>query len=215
MNKCSKITFVVVALMLVLCNSGVFAETRLYTSGAMDGMAGRDWYSSPNYYWVDTSSPTVNSNHDGSSRWSYRGVAIIDISSLAGQILAPNSVSFNFYSFGFSGTQLQHLNSDPGAQVTTSFAQATGTFIASLDETEGWKSYDVTNLIQSDINNGFMHVGFIFPAVVNYGGGAFASSEDTLGRSAYLSVPTVPEPSSIIALVGGLFPLLSQRRRRT
>lgn len=197
--------------MLLILAMGAMAQpvstTKLYTSGDGDGSAGRDWYSRPNYYWTTLDGPTVDSSHDGGSRWSNRGAVIIDISSLAGQTFEPGSVTFNFYSFGYTGTQLQHIDGDPGAVVTTGFAQAGGSYIADLDATEGWKSYDVTSFIQSDVNNGYGHVGFIFPTVVNYCGGSIAASEDSQGRGAYLeySHPApVPEPGSLVSLAVGL-----------
>jgi hypothetical protein len=95
----SKLFFAVAMLfiMAIAANAGVALTTRLYTSGAGDGSAGRDWWSNPNYYWTTLDGATVDSSHDGSSRWSNRGVVIIDISSLAGRTFAPGSVTFNFY----------------------------------------------------------------------------------------------------------------------
>lgn len=190
------------------------SAVKLYTTADGDGSAGRDASSNPNYYWADTSNPKVGSDYYIEYKEIIRGVAIIDITSLAGQTLGANSATFNFYSFGYTGTQLHHYNSDPGTTVTSGFWSATGTVIADLDNVEGWKSYDVTSLLQSDINNGFKNVGFIFPTIVNTGSGSFAGFEDVQGRGAYLDIAAVPEPASIIALAGGLIGLVSMRRRR-
>lgn len=207
-TRCILLITAILALSVCAAN----AVTTLATAGDGDGSAGRDWYSNPNYYWVDSTSASVGFSHDGGSRWSLRGAVIIDISSLAGATLAPNSASFNFYSLGIGGTSLQHLDGDPGAVVTTGFATTGGTQIASLELGEGWQSYDVTDLISGDIAAGRGHVAFIFNVVTNYSGGSIAASEDSQGRGAYLEV--VPEPNSALSLAVGFPAALWRLRRR-
>ena len=186
--------------------SAAFAGTIQPTD---DGSAGRDWYSNPNYYWVDNGGATVGSFHDGGNRDSLRGVVIFDISSLWGSTLAAGSATYDFYSYGFSGVQLQYANAG-GAAVTTGYAQAGGTYIATLDGTTGWESFDVTSLLQASISANQHYVSFIFPATVNYGSGSLAAIEDTQGRGSYLSVTgagadiTSPEPASIALSAGGI-----------
>ena len=153
---------------------------------------------------MDSGNPTVNAYHDGGNRWWHRGLVIIDISPLAGT--TPTGVTFNFYSNGFSGVNLQYAAST-GPVLTTAYGQIGGTNIMGLGSDVGWQSCDVTSLVQSSIDNSYSHVGFVFNAVVNYGGGTIASSES--GNAAYLEV--VPEPVTMLLLgVGGL--LLCHRR---
>ncbi len=189
----------------------VLSAGTIYTGGASDGYAGRDWYSNPNFYWVDTSSPTISVYHDGSNRTSYRGVVIFNISSLFGTTVPVTETTFNFYSFGFSGVTLQYANAG-GPDVTTGYAQAGGANIAGLSMGEGWQAFDVASNLQSSINSNNQYVSFIFNATVNYGGGSLAASEDPLGRGAYLQVgaPVVqggdvntPEPETMwLAIIG-------------
>ena len=190
-----------VVLFLVLCFS-VPCESALMIptqGGGADGMIARDWYSNPNNYWVDSGSATVNAYHDGGNRWWYRGLIIINISSLAGKTI--ESTTFNFYSNGFSGVNLQYVGGI-GPVLTTAYGQIAGSNIASLDGSTGWKSYDVSSYVQSGINNNYQNIGFVFNAVVNYGSGTAGSAEG--GQAAYLNV-IVPEPATMCLLgIGGM-----------
>lgn len=191
--------------------SGAMGAT-IFTQANQDGMVGRDWYSSPNYYWVDAASATVNAYHDGGNRWWHRGMIIFDISSLHGVTLNSGEATLNLYSFGFSGVQLQYYGAT-GAELTTAYGQAGGSFIANLPGDEGWKSFDVTSFVQSGIDASSNYIGFVLNATVNYGGGSIASSEDSSGRGAYLTA--VPEPSSaMLACFGTVFGAAAYRSRR-
>lgn len=204
----------VLSLLVLWSGSPSAIASYIYTQGAADGMAGRDWYSSPNYYWVDTSSGTVQASHDGDNRWSYRGVIIFNINSLDGVTLEPATGMLNFYSFGFSGVALQYYGAT-GAEVTTAYAQAGGTTIATLPAGEGWLAYDVTSQLQSGIDANADYIGFIFNATVNFGSGSIASSEDTLSRGAFLQV--IPEPGilpTMIALIAVGAVALYRRKRK-
>lgn len=195
------------AMAAVLLPLPVTAATVISTTAGADGAIGRDWYSSPNFYWVDGTAAMVNAYHDGGSRWWYRGLVIIDITQLVGMTLDPNSATFNFYSNGFSGTALQYA-ANIGPALSTAYGQISGSNIAALDGTTGWISFDVTSLVQGSINVGAQNIGFVFNATTNYGGGSAASVES--GRVAYLQV--VPEPS-LALMVGLAFPFFLRRRR--
>jgi hypothetical protein len=182
----------------------------ILTTASGDGMIGRDWYSNPNYYWVESGGTSVQAYHDGGNRWWYRGLVIINVASLAGTTLDPNSADFNFYSNGFSGVSLQYV-SNIGSSLTTAYGQIAGTNIAALDGTTGWLSYDVTSLLQGSINAGAQNVGFVFNATTNYGGGSAASLES--GNGAYLEV--VPEPLTGSLLAFGGLAMSCMRRRST
>ena len=180
-------------------------------------MVGRDWYSNPNYYWVANDAQTIDVAHYGDMRWWYRGLVIFDISSLMGQTLAANEANLNFYSFGFSGVTLQY-GGGTGPEVVTGYGQISGTYIAALDGTEGWKSFDVTSFVQSGITAGYQNIGFVFNATTNYGNGSLAASEDALGRGAYLQVGSasntdVPEPTTTLLVGTGLLALVGLRRK--
>jgi len=182
------ITFVLVSCFGVVC---AFAAI-LPTGGTGDGMAGRDWYSTPNYYWVDNTNITIQVSHDGDMRWWYRGLTIFDVSSLAGVTLpATNGAILKFYSFGFSGVTLQYAGMT-GSAVTPAHAGAGGPAIADLGPGEGWESYDVTSHVQSGIVAGYHYIGFAFGATVNFGSGSLAASEDPGGRGAYIQIAVSP-----------------------
>jgi hypothetical protein len=188
----------IVSLAVIILSANVASALIIPTSGSADGMIGRDWWSNPNYYWVAGDAATIDAYHDGGSRWWYRGLVIIDISSLAGKTI--ESATFNFLSYGFSGVQLQY-NDGVGPALNTGYGQIGGSYISTLDGTTGWRSYDVASLIQSSVNNGKHYAGFVFYANVNYGGGQLASSES--GNAAFLNV--IPEPATIAILgIGGL-----------
>lgn len=204
------ITAAAVLGVVLLCGAVSAFGTVIYPAPDADGMVGRDWWSSPNYYWVDNTSPTVVAYHDGDSRWWYRGMVIFNISSLAGQTLDPNSASYHFYSYGFSGVSLQYV-SNVGSTITTAYGQIAGTPISALECGEGWMSFDVTPYIQSSINDGHQNVAFVLNATRNYGGGSLASVEDALGRGSYLNV--VPEPASLALLCAGGLALIRRRSR--
>jgi len=174
-------------------------------------MVGRDWYSNPNYYWVANTGATIDVTHDGGNRWWYRGMVLLDINPWMGRTLDPNSVTFHFYSNGFSGTQLQYANNiEP--TLLTGYGQASGSFVATLGATTGWLDYDVTSLVQSSIDAHYRYVGLIFNATSNYGGGSTGTVEG--GQAAFLADGAIPEPVSA-ALVGfGLIAGLWMVRRR-
>lgn len=196
----------VTALVLVCwCGIPCASAAILPTVDDGDGMIGRDWYSNPNYYWVDSGAATVNASHDGDNRWWYRGLVIIDISSLAGT--TPPGATFNFYSNGFSGVDLQYAGGT-GSVLTTAYGQISGTTIATLGGGTGWTSYDVTSFVQSGIDNHEQYIGFVFNAVVNYGGGTLASSES--GNGAYLDV--IPEPGTLSLLALGSLVMIRRRK---
>ena len=181
-----------------------------------DGSAGRDWYSNPNSYWLTNGASTIGSSHDGGSRWLTRGAVIFDISSLWGTTLAAGSATYDFFSYGFNGVQLQYANAG-GAAVTAGYANAGGTYIPTLDGTTGWVGFDVTSLLQSSIDANQHYVSFVFPATANYGGGSLAAIEDTQGRGSYLSIAGsdvgVPEPTSIVLAAGGFLLVAGLLRR--
>lgn len=187
--------------------TNIASATIIATQGDADGMIGRDWYSNPNSYWVVSGDAVVSASHDGENRWWYRGLVIINISSLAGQTI--DSATFNFYSNGFSGVNLQYAGST-GPVLTTAYGQISGENIASLDGDTGWQSYDVTSYVQSGINNEYQNIGFVFNAVVNFGGGSIASSET--GNAAYLKV--VPEPATVSLLGLGTLSLIRRKGQK-
>ncbi len=180
-----------------------------------DGSGGRDWYSGA-YYWLDNGGATVASWHNGGNRQLLRGAVIFDISSLWGTTLAAGSATYDFFSYGFNGVQLQYANAG-GAAVTAGYANAGGTYIPTLDGTTGWVGFDVTSLLQSSIDANQHYVSFVFPATANYGGGSLAAIEDTQGRGSYLSIAGsdvgVPEPTSIVLAAGGFLLVAGLLRR--
>jgi len=195
----------IVSLAVVIVFTNMVCAVIIPTSGAADGMIGRSWYDNPNYYWVVSDAQTIDIFHNGDNREWYRGLVIIDISSLAGQTI--ESATFNFLSNGFNGVQLQY-NDGVGAELVTGYGQIGGTYIANLDGTTGWLSYDVASFIQTSVNNGSHYAGFVFYATLNFGGGSLASSES--GNAAYLNV--IPEPATIAILGFGVLALIRKKR---
>ncbi len=205
MKKTRKFAIILIAMALVLCATSAFASPvplRLYPTGEGDGYAGRSWYG---WYgsWADTGGTNVSFWHNGENRESGRGMVIVNISSLAGKTLSPNSASFNFYSYGINGTSLQFYGGDPGSAVAAGFSQAGGSEIAFLNGVgEGWQRHDVTSYLQSGIDAGWNNVGLIFNVVWNMNGGNVGAVEGPAGSTSYIEV--VPEPSSLLALVSGI-----------
>jgi len=143
-------------------------------------------------------------------------MVFFDINSLVGSTLDPGSVSYHFYSFGFSGVSLQYANVS-GTELTTAYGQLSGSPVASLDGTTGWRAYDVTSLLQSSIDTNHRYVALVFNATTNYGGGSLAAVDDSANRGSYLTTPggdAVPEPTTLALGSFGLVSVWILRRRR-
>ena len=210
MRNLTVLLLTIVALSAATSAFAVVDTTRLYPAGVGDGYAGRSWYG---WYgsWAATNEASVNFWHNGENRESGRGMVIINIASLSGVSLAPNSAYFSFYSYGISGTSLQWYGADPGPEVVAGFSQAGGTEIAPLDGIgEGWQTYDVTAHLQSAITAGQGNVGFVFNVTRNMSGGAVGSVEGQ--KPCYLEV--VPEPGGMLALISGVTGLVGVALRR-
>lgn len=148
--------------------------------------------------------PTVvTGSYAATGSWQ-RGFVLFDISSLWGYNLAAGSATYDFYSFGFSGAGLYFVNSD-SASISGMSSWLPGPFIAGLDSSIGWKSYDVTALLRTSITSHAPYFGFVFNTIVGFGSGSLAATEDTQGRGSFLNVAdTAPEPASLLMSSGGI-----------
>lgn len=212
MSSMRKLTILLLTIVAVSSATSAFAgdTLKLYPAAVGDGYAGRSWYG---WYgsWATTNEASVNFWHNGENRESGRGMVIINIASLSGASLAPNSAWFNFYSYGISGTSLQWFGGDPGPEVVLGYSQAGGTELMPLNGIgEGWQKCDVTSYLQSGINAGQTNVGFIFNVTQNMCGGSVGSVEGQ--KPCYLEV--VPEPSSVLVLISGVTGLVGMALRR-
>jgi len=222
-------TFTTIAcLVLLLALSQITFGFRIYTT--QDGTACyRYTWGAPDpshyeyYYYWSNGTQLSTGWYCGDPPWDwYFAVVQMPITSLHGASLAPGSVKLWFYSYGSTMThRLQGMNYDPGGAVSTDnikwmYSHTNCTTIATFPiGITGWIGVDVTSQVQARLDAGNNWAGFYLA-----GDGLlipFQSRIDKIGAqeggyAAYLEV--VPEPSSLLALIGGVAGLGFFIRRR-
>ncbi len=206
------------------------ATTKIFTTAESDGGVGRhgDWWSEVDHHEsVDTRGPFADTvYYPGQPRYYSMGWVVLQfpISNLRGLTLAPNSVKMHVYDsvhgYPLAPTvELLGFTLDGGGVITTS--QTVGVRVADVpvSASAAWREVDITADLQRQINAGYNWAGYVFSMEKSYREGYYDTDvwiytyEDADHRP-YIEMPTVPEPSSLMALGGGLFGLLGFVRRR-
>ncbi len=152
-------------------------------------------------------------------RYGYHWAVVqMPIDSLNGMQFAPGSVKLWFYSYGFAADKsVRGMNYDPRGWMTEEHVRwmsshSSSTLVGSVPAGgAGWIGVDVTSQVQSQVNAGYGWAGFYIDGPPAIGtADRIGSSEG--GYAAYLEI--VPEPSSLIALMGGLAGMGFFLRRR-
>jgi len=226
-----RLKFVFVLLFVFLAASAQAAVINIKVLPGGDGIAGKDrWgYSSwddsgfisnasPNavYHWYETP--------DGSWRDAYLQFSLAGFDGSADDIV---SASFNFNLLGTSSNPSSYRTMAAKLNHASNASGATGDASQRIGGNEwvgdvpvgmaiGWKSFDVTNFVKNDVQNGYNWSVYSFNNQ-GYAGMTFSSGED-VELASYLSIVTagqsVPLPGAVWLLGSGLVGLWGLRRKK-
>lgn len=179
----------------------------LYVNGP-----GKQWYGSANFIRASYSSYGGSSSEEtGYTQYALSGApdpSLIDSVTLNVYLDRKDNYCYGWIKYlpnatTANGNAAQRLNG----------TQTVGTISTSMSL--GWHSFDVTDLIKTDLGNGISWAPFSFHSLhSNYAGFDIRSAES--GYASYLefNYTPVPLPGSSILLLGGIMGLVGLRRKR-
>jgi hypothetical protein len=154
--------------------------------------------------------------YGGGSQDYRRGIMEIPISSLRSTNLTGATITLNYYvaQSTNAGTHLSGGRFEGDGAVTSADYTRSGSmdFLAAyMTMTPGWNSVNVASYVRNQLTSGYSWANFYFEPADD-STAVIGSAEG--GKAAYLNVIPVPEPSSLLALGGGLISLAGLIRRK-
>lgn len=218
-----KRTFLFILIMAAYCfaaSGTTFADTyKIEVQNIGDGYY--NWYSGPggdyftdnsNFIFADYTSSYLGSNErTGYTQYSLAGAP--DPSLIDSITLNINLEAKDPYCYGWIRYLPNAATANGHASQRLDGTQAVGTI--STSSPIGWVSFDVTDLIKTDLENGLSWAPFSFHGThSNYAGYRFSSAES--GNASYLefNYTPVPIPGALWLLGSGLVGLVGLRKRQ-
>ena len=212
-------TIAIAFMVTVMASSASAAPIVITTTPQGDGHSLRaryGFFDTWNDYAFQSNANPVQAHHSYASGWGEIKNAYLQISLdtvPAGAEIASATLNLYITNVSGSGARLRHVSNSSNATGDASQQLAGNVDVLTITTSHGtgWLSIDVTQFIQSDLDNGHNWAAFSLPSS-SYSNVSFYSAAQA-GYEPHLSVTLIPEPASLTLFACGVTLIIARRRR--